>query len=323
MQCSNNLKQLTLSLHGYHDIHDAFPAKMSGKMRGAWGNRSGSGSENCDWSAHLHLLPFIELGTKYDEITASSVTYPRDRTTTRFNTRLGAFLCPSDGGGNSIEYMTTNYMICLSDVMYDSESSSNDFIKRSVFVRKDWRGMNFISDGTSNTLAFSEAVMGTNGNYSMVKGGVQRGIANANENPGIKCNPAIVAPGGELTSPYDFTDESYKYNLANGNRRGGRLHDGSALTTGFSASTPPNFPSCFSKQGGSKEEDPQWKWGVYPANSQHSGGANVALFDGSVRFVPDTVDFNGGTLTESKTGPSNFGVWGAMGSPCGAESESL
>ena len=319
MQCTNNLKQLGLALHTYHDSYKSFPSKMSAKMNGVWQSRD---AEGCDWSALLHLLPFVEQSNKYQEISTDSVVYPRDRNTRVFNVRLTAFHCPSDGGGSTVEYMTTNYMVCMADIMWDSEASSGDFFQRSVFIRKAWNGMPKVSDGLSNTVALGEAVMGTPSTVSNVKGGVQRGIANANQNPGIKCSPAAVANGKILTSPYDFTDTSYTYNQANGNRRGGRLHEGSALCTGFSTTNPPNHPSCFSKQGRIKTEDPQWKWGVYPTTSNHTGGANIAMFDGSVHFITETIDYNGGTELEKTAGPSPFGVWGSMGSPDGGESVS-
>jgi len=56
------------------------------------------------------------------------------------------------------------------------------------------------------------------------------------------------------------------------------------------------------------------------ASSYHTGGVNVTIGDGSVQFISDTI--NSGTLTDTTTptsGPSPFGVWGAMGSINGGE----
>jgi prepilin-type processing-associated H-X9-DG protein len=61
------------------------------------------------------------------------------------------------------------------------------------------------------------------------------------------------------------------------------------------------------------------------ASSEHTGGVNVGLADGSVQFVSDTI--SSGTLTDTTTpvssGTSPFGVWGAMGSINGGESVNL
>lgn len=327
MQCTNHLKQLALALHTYHDTFNAFPAKRSAKLRGNFytgGLLAGRG-EDSDWSALLHLLPYVEQTAKYEDIAANGGTYPRDRSRTVFATRIAAFRCPSDG--NNDNYMSTNYMVCLSDIIWDCESyGSAIFQGRSVFVNQRWNGMSFVSDGTSNTIALGEAVMGGTGTVARIKGGIQMGVANANNKPGTKCMPAQVAPDGVLTNPYNFADTGLtQYNQANGNRRGGRIHDGAALHTGFQTATPPNSPSCYSRATYTVKNDlPQFRWGLYPTTSNHTGGVNVGIFDGSVQFVSETIDYGGGMLDEPATaGKSLLGIWGASGSPNGGESASL
>jgi prepilin-type processing-associated H-X9-DG protein len=64
------------------------------------------------------------------------------------------------------------------------------------------------------------------------------------------------------------------------------------------------------------------------ATSFHSGGVNVCLGDGSVRFVSETIDAGDLGTTSAPTHPvdsgeSPFGVWGAYGSVNGGESKSL
>ena len=60
------------------------------------------------------------------------------------------------------------------------------------------------------------------------------------------------------------------------------------------------------------------------ASSYHTGGVNVAIGDGSVQFVSDTINWSTGTMSDTvavvTSGPSPFGVWGAMGSINGGES---
>jgi len=66
--------------------------------------------------------------------------------------------------------------------------------------------------------------------------------------------------------------------------------------------------------------------GFYTANSNHTGGVNVARLDGSVNFVSNSVDTNGlpaAQMGRFLQGASPYGVWGAMGTPQGGESRSL
>ncbi|MDR1493101.1 MAG: DUF1559 domain-containing protein, partial [Planctomycetaceae bacterium] len=84
----------------------------------------------------------------------------------------------------------------------------------------------------------------------------------------------------------------------------------------FSTILPPNSPSC---SGAALNYDARM---LVSASSYHTGGVNAAIGDGSVTFVSDTI--NAGTLTDATTpatsGISPFGVWGAVGSVNGGES---
>jgi prepilin-type processing-associated H-X9-DG protein len=91
----------------------------------------------------------------------------------------------------------------------------------------------------------------------------------------------------------------------------------------FSAMTtilPPNSAVCNIGQG---SVSPHWFPGVWTATSEHPGGVQIALADGSVRFISDTIDTGnlGAVAPAADAGVrSPFGVWGAMGTKSAGES---
>ena len=54
-------------------------------------------------------------------------------------------------------------------------------------------------------------------------------------------------------------------------------------------------------------------------SSQHTGGAQFVMFDGAVRFISENIDSGNQGAVESITGPSPYGVWGALGTMAGGE----
>jgi hypothetical protein len=81
---------------------------------------------------------------------------------------------------------------------------------------------------------------------------------------------------------------------------------------------PPNSPHCSS---GNRDV-----WGHWSAASYHPGGVIGGLFDGSGRFVSNTIEYITPGISipqQNLTGQSQYGIWGAMGSINGAESQSL
>ncbi len=103
-------------------------------------------------------------------------------------------------------------------------------------------------------------------------------------------------------------------------RRWGSLwHDGQAGRIGFNAVLSPDSPSC----AGDSNPNADSTTIIYPPQSNHAGGVNVAFADSSTRFLSNTIDCgNTGAapLPRSSTGPSPYGVFGPLGSKAGAES---
>jgi hypothetical protein len=110
------------------------------------------------------------------------------------------------------------------------------------------------------------------------------------------------------------------------NEMGLGAFDGRTLHSGFLAVLPPNSPSC--------GQTNFYGYGMVTATSYHPGGVNVTTVDGGGQFVSETVDCGntswspaGTTASPNATGAptskSNYGVWGAMGTRNGEESNRL
>ncbi len=94
---------------------------------------------------------------------------------------------------------------------------------------------------------------------------------------------------------------------------GSLWHSGLAPFVGFTTVLPPNAPTCLADNWGDT-------WGVYSASGYHPGGVMALLADASVRFVAETIDTGNLTAPEVASGPSPYGVWGALGTRSGSES---
>ena len=73
---------------------------------------------------------------------------------------------------------------------------------------------------------------------------------------------------------------------------------------------PPNGPSCTAHNNDNLSNAS----GIWTASSWHPGGVNGVLADGSVRFIPSTINSTGG--------PTLYGVWGGLGTRAGQEAPS-
>jgi hypothetical protein len=120
MKCANNLKQLALSWHNYHDVNGHFPA--GGVLNPGWGgDPNGSWSGDGGWqydqgSWHVYILPYMEQDNLFKLIAAQGIGTPRVDVITRCVTKgiLPAKLpyqrCPSDGWRDNNN--STNYVAC-------------------------------------------------------------------------------------------------------------------------------------------------------------------------------------------------------------------
>ena len=90
MRCSNNLKQIGLALHNYHDTLGSFPpAMLNPNYEARWG-----------WA--VLILPYLEQQPLHDKLTPDGGRIPAPSPTNGLQTELPVYLCPSD------EWASTN-----------------------------------------------------------------------------------------------------------------------------------------------------------------------------------------------------------------------
>ncbi len=317
-QCMNKMKQIGIALHNYHDTHGKFPFGRGGT---SIGTRIFSNRETM--SGMVGLLPYLEENALYEAISSryenvnGFVFAPWGKHPDKFDgdpyyplwdMEVTSFLCPADGSGDkkdALDFGRINYVMSRGDSIM-----SNDFLPqpRGVFGFMTQNGFEDIQDGTSNTILFSERLVATNDNYTNVKTGIARnrgtiagtGLADEPMGDPTRC---LAAGGMNNQLLFDIVPRPLS---------GQRWCDGRPIFTGFTTVLPPNAPSCISGLD-------WWYWGIFTPSSNHAGGVNGLMGDASVRFVSDLIDVGNLAAPEVVSGPSPYGVWGAMGSRAGSE----
>src|SRR3954463_11313643 len=161
-QCVNNLKQIGLALHNYHSTNDRFP--MAGSHPDATDTGVGHGP-----SVLVNLLSNLEQTALYNSfnfsrayVTCCSPTSNLAGNITVTNASVNAFLCPSDPG-SSVFKQGTNY-VCSVGPQFNfwPITVSSQGVGVGMFAVRVAYGIRDCTDGSSNTVAFSEALIGDN-----------------------------------------------------------------------------------------------------------------------------------------------------------------
>ena len=361
MQCTNNLKQLGLALHTHHDALKYFPSaafQPGGLCVGVREQNRTNGWNDYQWRDNISyvapLLPYIEQTALYDIIAENSRhpglaagnninsqaqwqdgcflnpwhtgVYPRRDGSGDFQspwaTKIKGLICPSTGnvprGTNDAGGLS--YAACRGDLWIEWNSSrSRGLFGNGSNVVND---MGAITDGTSNTIVISEAVIGPGGGSHMkIKGGVAGNVAKPNAvGPPDDC---LARRGGDGA----LTGDICQNNGGTSGRRWGQAH---TIHSQFFAILPPNSPTC---TNGNNADS----WTLRSASSEHTGGVNCLVGDGAVTFVSDTVGTANLDMTPSMmpnsphtsanedqySGPSLYGVWGRLGTIAGGETVAI
>jgi len=290
MKCSNNLKQIGLALHNYHDTTGTLPPGTS-QDQAPWG----PGASNWGTNWMVYILPYMEQDNLWKSLTIGGGTgYGNTANGAVFNNKfIPHYRCPSTPlpltttstvpGGTTGQMMMPTYVGIAgaapgitsgyTELRYRNPSAAAGCCSGGILSNGGALppniGNNFsaISDGLSNTMVVSEQ-----GDFLITANGTKQawnaagphgwtiGWGNTN-NSFSSGNPS----GGDNRA-FNVTTVRYQINQ----KRGWADAPGNCGSQGVCDNTGQNIP----------------------LNAAHSGGVNILLGDGSVRFLADSTNLS-------------------------------
>lgn len=258
-QCKNNLKQIGLAVHNYHDTFNALPAGSIVLLNAAGTQYFGHG-----WTWHASLLPYLDQAPMYNAIQGpqndglgselGGVNSPKQQLSGK--TLLSVFWCPSQpnfsNGAQKNEYAPSNYNGNMGTRIGDGSDNciSGSVATAADMVSKPWGCMNGdgifyisssvqfrdVTDGLSNTIFVSEV---------LDSGGDAANLGGAGSD-----RKHCFSNGADDNPPQEMTE----YLIA------------------------------------AETNDPINAYTEEAAGSYHVGGAQFSLGDGSVRFLSENIN---------------------------------
>jgi len=275
-ECVNNLKQLALGFHNYHDTYDRLPRYCYRSTQGA--------SHWEGFSAHTMILPYIEEQAVWDQVADRMLSTPTPQDGWRIGhftgirrTPIDAYICPSDSSNSGADTGNCSYPVSAGS-NNGWWSSLNKSRCNGLFCT-DWGEVKLtdIKDGTSTTIMLGEHRLGDHNNGTYNPGDVVRGQG--------------FTWTGHFPTPAQVEQYGQQCNggIGNHHSHGGREWIcPQPSQTVFNTLAPPNWhwPTCQDCGGcGWMDSD-----GVFPARSYHPGGVNHGLADGSIRMIANDID---------------------------------
>lgn len=276
MQCSNNLKQIGLSLHNYESSHKRFPPSATVNWSVTATGNNGS------WGVHGRILPYLEQGNLYNQV---DLTTAWDFQLAINDLKIPTYSCPSDAKGDEVRVVgaglpnlyPTSYGFNFGTWFVISPTTRRG--GDGMFYPNSFTRIGECVDGTSNTLFAAEVKAWTpytrNGGPSSIAIPINQAEAEA-----------VIATGGEFkdTGHTEWPD--------------GRVHH-----TGFTTTLPPNSKAAFSNAGVLLPQTDYNSWqegrngsagsptyAIVTSRSYHTGAVNAALVDGSVQTISESID---------------------------------
>lgn len=328
MSCGNNLKQIGLALHNYHDTYKTLPPRAIGSRQSGGQTYAGVNTVGGNFSWTVLILPYMEQATASDNIqtwvkslpiatnlSPRHAVYARitsGNTTSSFE--LAGYLCPSGPRATQIvaadntpnatpQWNRTgtlgrlSYKACVGGGAVPL-ANINTTIQNQNRVDCDGafsyvRGANFadLTDGTSNVACIGEvAMMYTKpGNFI---GSIAR--ARSSNTAGASANAALHNPNPCTPTTLQLSQKSWQppnnFPILPAGTQGQFWHWGGPVQSSFSTVYGPNGPSCTQNNNTNVNLPGAGQNNIISASSYHPGGAQICLGDGSVRFISETID---------------------------------
>ena len=267
-QCQNNLKQIGLALHNYHDVHNLFPMAFIREN-----NVTGASGQTEAWCWATMILPQLEQGNLFDQLGVTrrslkdlmaDTTIPLAQRRALLQTRLAVFICPSD---------------------------DNDGL---VPVARDFR--DGIGSTTGNMNQFRVSISNYPGNFGCRNGAVTGTGANADPNGVlITHGPAPGSGRVHMGSIKDGTSNTImvgerETQVGRGATWVGTARPNQAGVRGMNQVVAHSQPVI-------NAPTPPIQWNSNDGagegfSSEHTGGIQILLCDGSVRFLSENIQHN-------------------------------
>ena len=325
-QCTNNLKQIGIAMHNYHTGVGSFPSGSSLNPT--------SGLVLTNWMANHSsfslMLPFIEQGAIANSMNYSFGCDYYAGNSTGVNIYISSLLCPSDPNV-SIGECNCNYAACFGTSTNSMTSTGTSFSytlgttppatftgSTGLFAPVVTYGLQNCTDGSSNTVAYAETLVGDSKATSLyldnqtstrqlVPPSTYRGNIIYTANTVVKLQDAWSNQAATLTGLQVCTTAMFAPGAHIQDQRGFRWAYGITGYTMFNTIQTPNdsqypFGACrpFDTLSGNYPDDGF----SYDSNSAHPGGVNVLFGDGSCRFVKNSIGRN---------------IWWSLGTKAGGE----
>jgi prepilin-type N-terminal cleavage/methylation domain-containing protein/prepilin-type processing-associated H-X9-DG protein len=303
-QCVNNLKQIGLGLHNYHQVMDCFPLGVSLNLYTPPATYKAKNS----WGHFGMMMPQLEMQAIYnaanfyfgvEEGTNSIVFWTNN---TAAGTQVKTFVCPSDPNGgagasatvNNIVFPdnnSSNYFACVGTTTYLTMTSGvADSIQQwnvpstGMFTFQKVYGVRDCTDGTSNTIAYSESVISPPTNRAGQKGTGVTSVSGATQGMAMDANSL---PRATINAALQACQSAWLAGSGLDNQHGRNWSHGAMAQTLFNTIVPPNskqygFASCDNLSSSVVGE-------FSTALSYHPGGVNTLMTDGSVKFIKDSI----------------------------------